>query len=58
MNKENEQRLSELACKLSSMTFVLQGCCTNYEGLEFNSSKLVDFTKMLHETSNELFDLL
>ena len=58
MNKENEKRLSELAGKLSSMTFVLPGCCMNYEGLELNSAKLVDFTEFLHEISNELFDLL
>lgn len=58
MFKEKERRLSEIACKLSSMTYVLHGCCLYYEGLEFNSAKLVDFTKDLHEISTELFDLL
>lgn len=58
MNEENQKKFSEIACKLSSMTFVLHGCCANYEELELNSARLVDFTKLLHETCNELFDLL
>jgi hypothetical protein len=58
IEEEKEKILSEIACKLSSMTFILHGCCLYYEELELNSAKLVDFTKLLHDTSNELFDLL
>lgn len=58
MNEENEKRLSELACKLSSMVFVLKGCCMYYEGAEFDSAKLVDSLEILNGVSNELFDLM
>ena len=58
MYNERERKLSEIACKLSSMAFVLNGCCENYEGQEIDTGKLTNFTKYLEETSLELFDLL
>ena len=58
MDNEKEKRLSEIICKLSSMTFVLHGCCLYYEGVELDSAKLVDYTKILHEITNDLFDLM
>lgn len=58
MDEEKEIKLSKLALKLSSLTFVLNGRCTNYDGESVCSSNLIEFTKILHETSEELFDLL
>lgn len=58
MEEEERMKLSELACKLSSMTFVLKGCCESYEGELIDSANLIEFVKILHEISNELFILL
>lgn len=58
MYNEKEVKLSELACKLSSMTFALYGCCKWYEGDNFDTGNIVDITKILYNTTIELFDLL
>jgi len=58
MNEDQGRKLSEIACKLSSLTFVLNGCCINYDGESIDLANLIEFTKILHETSEELFGLL
>lgn len=58
MDEEKETKLSELACKLSSMTSVLKGYCENYEEEVPEITNLIDFSEILHETNEELFNLL
>ncbi len=55
MNEEETKRLSKIACKLSGMTFVLKGYCENFEEIS-QLSNLVEFSDILHLTSNQLFD--
>ena len=56
MNEEETKRLSKIACKLSGMTFILKGYCENFEEIS-QLSNLVEFSDILHLTSNQLFDL-
>lgn len=56
MDEENERKLFKLACKLSSMTFVLKGCCIYHEGKLTDTEDLTYFVETLHEMSNQLFD--
>lgn len=58
MDEEKERKLAELARELSSLTFVLNGCCINYDGETADFANLVEFTNILHKTSDKLFDLL
>jgi len=57
MNEEETKKISKIACKLSGFTFILKGYCGNFEDIS-EVSNLVDFSEILHDTSNELFDLL
>jgi len=58
MNDSEFEKLSELARQLTSMTFVLNGYCENFDGNGIEISNLIEFTKILYKTSNKLFDLL
>jgi len=58
MNEEECEKLSRITWKLSSMTFVLNACCENYEQDIKEFSKITEFTRILHGVSEELYDLL
>jgi hypothetical protein len=58
MDDMENKKLSELTNKITSMTFVLRGYCENYEQRIPEFAKLFEFTEILHNASNELFDLL
>lgn len=57
MNEEECEKLSRITWKLTSMTFVLKGCCENYEQDIKEFANITEFTKILHKTSEELYDL-
>jgi hypothetical protein len=52
------EKLFEITHKLYSMTFVLLGYCENYEQKIPEFGKILTFLQILHETSEELFDLV
>lgn len=58
MDEEREKKFTELACKLSGMTFVLKGYCENFYEDVPEITNLFEFSSILHEISEELFDLL
>lgn len=58
MNGTEEKKLTDLACKLYSMTFVLKGYCENFDEEIPEISNLIEFSEILHKTSKKLFDLL
>lgn len=57
MDEAKEEKLSEIARKLSGMSFVLNSYC-EYNDSIHELSNLVEFTEILYQTSMELFDLL
>lgn len=57
MDELKEEKLSEIARKLTGMTFVLNSYCEYYENIE-ELSNLIEITGIMHQTSRELFDLL
>ncbi len=58
MNEAEYEKLSEIARRLSSMTFVLNGYCENFEQDMPEFANLTNFTKMLNKVSEELYGLL
>lgn len=58
MNDEEHKKLSILADKITSMTFVLKAYCENFEQNISELSKLYEFAEILNNTSNEIYDLL
>ncbi|MDD3435702.1 MAG: hypothetical protein PHC64_00965 [Candidatus Gastranaerophilales bacterium] len=58
MDDIESKRLSEITQELYSMTFILCGYCENYVEIVPEIAKLSEFSKILHKTSNKLFDLL
>ena len=56
--EENCNKLSDIACKLSSLTFVLVAYCKNFDETVPEVSNLIEFSEILHKTSEELFGLL
>jgi len=58
MEETENERLLNIALKLSSMTFILNGYCQNFEQEISEFAELMEFTHMLHETSKQLYDLL
>jgi len=57
MNDEESEKLQEIARKLCSMTFILNGYCENFEGI-VEISNIIEFTEILHKASEKLFDLV
>lgn len=57
MNSEDEQKLSELALQLNSLTSVLCGYCENYMESSKEINNLVEFAELLNKTAFELYDL-
>jgi len=57
MDDEESRKLQEIARKLFSMTFILNGYCENFDGV-IEVSNIIEFTEVLHKTSRELFDLV
>lgn len=57
MDELKEEKLSEIARKLTSMTFVLCGYCEYYENVT-ELGNLIEFSEIMHKISRELFDLL
>ena len=57
MNEEESQKLQDIARKLTSMTFILNGYCRNFEEVK-EAESLIEFSEILHNTSEELFDLV
>lgn len=58
MNSKDEQKLSELAVQLNSLTSVLCGYCENYMENSKEINNLVEFAELLNKTAFELYDLL
>ena len=58
MDEAENRKLSNIAIQLSSMTFVLNVYCENFEQEIPEFANLTAFTEMLHKTSEELYDLL
>lgn len=57
MDELKEEKLSEIARKLTGMTFVLNSYCEYYENIE-ELGNLIELSGIMHQTSRELFDLL
>lgn len=57
MDELKKEKLSEIARKLTGMTFVLNSYCEYYENIE-ELSNLIELSGIMHQTSRELFDLL
>ena len=58
MNEAEYEKLSEIARRPSSMTFVLNGYCENFEQDMPEFANLTNFTKMLNKVSEDLYGLL
>lgn len=58
MDEEIYKKLSELANQLSSMTFVLNAYCENYEQSISEIAYLTEFSQMMHKTAQKIYDLL
>lgn len=56
MDDENE--LATIVYKLTSLTFILKGCCAYYEGKKFDTVNLSEFLEILHETTLKLLNFL
>lgn len=57
MDELKEEKLAEIARKLTGMSFVLNSYCEYYENIE-ELSNLIEFSGIMYQTSRELFDLL
>jgi len=57
MDELKEEKLSEIARKLTRMSFVLNSYCEYYESIE-ELRNLIEFSDTMYQTSRELFDLL
>lgn len=58
MNDEIYSNLSELANQLSSMTFILNAYCKNFEEDIKEFDYLVEFSQIMHKTAKDLYKLL
>lgn len=58
MDEEIYQKLSELANQLSSMTFVLNAYCENYEQSISEIAYLREFSHIMHKTAQKIYELL
>lgn len=58
MNDEIRKELSELANQLSSMTFILNAYCENFEEEIYEIDCLVEFSQIMHKTAKNLYKLL
>lgn len=57
MDDLKEEKLSEIARKLTGMSFVLNSYCEYYENIE-ELGNLIELTGIMYQTSKELFDLV
>lgn len=57
MDELKEEKLSEIARKMTGMTFVLRSYCEYYENI-VELGNLIELSEIMHKTSHELFDLL
>lgn len=57
MDELKEEKLSEIARKLTGMSFVLNSYCEYYENIE-ELGNLIELTGIMYQTSKELFDLV
>jgi len=58
MEEEKYKKLSEITYQLSSMTFILNGYCENFEQEVPEIANLTAFVEILQRTSEKLYDLL
>jgi len=58
MEEEKYEKLSNIACKLSGLTFVLVGYCRNFDEKVPEIANLIELSEILHKTSEKLFELL
>lgn len=58
MDEEIKKELSELVNKLSSMTFILNAYCENFEEDIDEIGYLVEFSQIMYKTVNNLYELL
>lgn len=54
----DEEKLSDIACRLTSLTAVLCGYCQNFMEESKEICNIVEFTEIIDKTAKELFKLL
>ncbi len=57
MVEVNEEKLSNITCKLTSLTAVLRGYCYCHCDNNKEIAKLLEFSEILDTQANQLFNL-